>query len=409
MCDKALKSSKVKATLKFINNNKILVRIASVCLVSIMTVSISAAAAGITVGYSVECNGKVIATVRDASVLENAKAVAEKTVSKEAKAAIEEPVLAVTLTVADELSDANSVAGLIIENSDKIAKASALVVNGEAVAFAENEELSEALEDRKNSYNVKSAENKSSFVDDVEIENGYFLKESIQEIEEIEDLIEDLKVKTVSTVTVDEKIAYTTKKVRTDTKSMGYYKVTTEGKNGILRKTEKVEYINGVEKKTTVLDDEVVKEPVTEVITIGTAPVIVSANQRAKASAAGFICPIDRGKFTISAYYGDGRNHKAIDLAADRGVAIFASAAGQVTFAGYDGDYGYNVVIDHGNGMKTRYAHANALCVRKGQIVSQGDMIATVGSTGYSTGNHLHFEIIINGVRVNPAPYIGLN
>lgn len=410
ICDKVLSNSKVRATFKFINNNKILVKIASVCLVSLMTVSISTAAAGITVGYDVECAGKVIATVRDASVLEDAKNIAVESVNGEAaKKAVAEPVLAVTLTVAEELADANSVAESIIENSDKLTLASALKVNGETVALVETDGLDQALEDRKNAYNVEDAENEASFVEDVEIENGYFLKQEVKKLSEINDIIDDLKVKTVSTVTVDEKIAYSTKKVRTDTKSVGYYKVTTEGKNGILRKTEKIESINGVEKETTVLDDEVVSEPVTEIITIGTAPVTVSATERAKASSAGFICPIDSGKYTISAYYGDGRNHKAIDLAADRGVAIFAAAAGQVIYAGYDSDYGYNILIDHGNGMQTRYAHANALCVNKGQTVAQGDMIATVGSTGYSTGNHLHFEVIVNGARVNPAPYIGLN
>jgi murein DD-endopeptidase MepM/ murein hydrolase activator NlpD len=82
---------------------------------------------------------------------------------------------------------------------------------------------------------------------------------------------------------------------------------------------------------------------------------------------------------------------------------------GTVTYAGYDGDYGYSVVVSHSNGMKTRYAHCNALCVSVGAKVSRGDMIATVGNTGWSTGNHLHFEIIINGNRVNPGPYIGFN
>ena len=153
---------------------------------------------------------------------------------------------------------------------------------------------------------------------------------------------------------------------------------------------------------------QVISEPVNRVITIGTAVVKVSSSEKANVSSSGFICPLERGKFVVSAYYGDGRNHKAIDLAANRGVAIFAAAGGTVTYAGYDGDYGYNVVIDHGNGMKTRYAHASYLCAKKGDVVSQGDMIAAVGRTGYSTGNHLHFEVIINGTRVNPAPYIGV-
>ncbi|MBR4761889.1 MAG: M23 family metallopeptidase, partial [Clostridia bacterium] len=65
-------------------------------------------------------------------------------------------------------------------------------------------------------------------------------------------------------------------------------------------------------------------------------------------------------------------------------------------------------IIDHGNGVSTLYAHASSLCVRAGDKVSAGDVIALVGSTGYSTGNHLHFEVHIGENRVNPQPYIGL-
>ena len=75
----------------------------------------------------------------------------------------------------------------------------------------------------------------------------------------------------------------------------------------------------------------------------------------------------------------------------------------------FDGAYGYSVVIDHGNGLRTRYAHASALKVAKGAAVEQGDLLALVGSTGNSTGNHLHFEVLVNETRVDPAPYIGLD
>ena len=170
-----------------------------------------------------------------------------------------------------------------------------------------------------------------------------------------------------------------------------------------------VETVNGKQTAKTVLSTEVVKKPVTQVVLKGTATPMASATERAQASSAGFICPMNRGSIKrISAYWGDGRGHRGIDMAGDIGVAIFAAKAGKVISAGYSGSYGYCVVIDHGNGYKTRYAHASALCVRTGATVSQGQQIARLGNTGRSTGPHLHFEILKNDTQINPAPYIGM-
>lgn len=405
---KVVSNRAVQNVSKFINNNKILVKVVCVCLVCATMVGISVTAAGITFGYDVECDGKIIATVRDASVLEKAKNLACRSVEKESiQKAIVKPKLAVTLTVADKLDNAESVANAIIENSEKIVHGSALKVNGEIVACVMSGDLESALEARKNAYNKEGLESSSCFVDSIEIESGYYLKDDLVEAEAVNDIINTLQVKTVSTVVTDSSVDYKTTKVKTDTQYLGYYKVTTAGKKGINRKTEQVEFINGVETARTLISDVVVSAPVNEVITVGTAKAVISASEKANVTSDGFICPISKGKYVITSYYGGGRNHKGIDLAANKGVAIFAVSAGTVTYAGFDSDYGYNIIIDHGNGIKTRYAHASAMCVSKGQSVSQGDMIAAVGSTGRSTGNHLHFEIIINGKRVNPAPYLG--
>ena len=256
--------------------------------------------------------------------------------------------------------------------------------------------------------NDEGAENTSEFVETVETQNGYFLKEDAVKLKKAQEIINSLAVKTVSVATNRVEVPFETQNVKDNTQVRGYSKVTTKGENGITEKTEETVRINGEVTETRVLSSKVIKEQVTQVVTIGTANNYTSATASAQAKSAGFICPISAGKYRVSAYYGDGRNHKAIDLAADRGTPIFAVAAGTVTYAGWDGDYGYNVVIQHANGIKTRYAHANALCVSTGATVAQGDMIATVGSTGWSTGNHLHFEVIVNGTRVNPGPYIGL-
>ena len=103
-----------------------------------------------------------------------------------------------------------------------------------------------------------------------------------------------------------------------------------------------------------------------------------------------------------------GRTHKGIDIGAPQGTTIVAAAAGTVTTSqyGYNGGYGNYVIISHGNGISTLYGHCTSLLVNQGQYVSQGQAIATVGSTGSSTGNHLHLEIRVNGVAQNPQNYL---
>lgn len=103
-----------------------------------------------------------------------------------------------------------------------------------------------------------------------------------------------------------------------------------------------------------------------------------------------------------------GSNHKGVDIGAPQGTAIKACAAGTVTVAaeGYNGGYGNYVLISHGNGIQTMYAHCHTLKVKAGQQVAQGELIATVGNTGRSTGPHLHLEIRVNGIAQNPQNYV---
>lgn len=105
-------------------------------------------------------------------------------------------------------------------------------------------------------------------------------------------------------------------------------------------------------------------------------------------------------------FTGQQRSHTAIDIVAPKGTPIRAPADGIVTFSGMDPSLGNMLVIDHGYGVITRYGHNNAILVREGQRVRRGDPIASVGSTGRSTGPHLHYEIRINDVAVNPLKMI---
>ena len=98
--------------------------------------------------------------------------------------------------------------------------------------------------------------------------------------------------------------------------------------------------------------------------------------------------------------------HYGIDFAAKYKQNLYATASGTVTSAGYVNGYGYTIVIDHGYGYSTRYAHCTKLLFKKGDTVSKGDCIALAGRTGRSTAVHLHYEVIVNGKKVDPADYL---
>ncbi|EGL83107.1 Peptidase M23 [Caldalkalibacillus thermarum TA2.A1] len=98
--------------------------------------------------------------------------------------------------------------------------------------------------------------------------------------------------------------------------------------------------------------------------------------------------------------------HYGIDFANRLGRPIYATADGTVTFAGSNGGYGNQVHIDHGNGYLTSYSHLQTIKVNQGDQVKKGDMIGKMGSTGCSTGVHLHYEIHLNGQPINPFPYL---
>lgn len=122
-----------------------------------------------------------------------------------------------------------------------------------------------------------------------------------------------------------------------------------------------------------------------------------------------YVWPVPNSR-RITAGWGDGRNHKAIDIGAPMGTPIVAAADGVVVKAvnsGWGGGYGLHLQISHGGGYETLYAHSSRLCVSCGQAVKQGQVIAYVGSTGYSTGPHLHFETKKNGRQYNPMTEVG--
>lgn len=110
----------------------------------------------------------------------------------------------------------------------------------------------------------------------------------------------------------------------------------------------------------------------------------------------------------VDPFRGEGAFHAGVDFSADKGTPVIATADGVVTKAGWQGSFGKAVLIDHGrNQLATRYGHMTEVFARPGQVVRRGEVIGRAGSTGRSTGNHLHYEVIYRGTPVNPYKYLG--
>ena len=110
--------------------------------------------------------------------------------------------------------------------------------------------------------------------------------------------------------------------------------------------------------------------------------------------------------YRISPFTGLREFHKGLDISSRKGTPVIATADGIVTFTGKNGFYGNMIKIDHGHGIVTRYGHLDKILKKRGEAVKRGDVIALMGNTGRSTGPHLHYEVFLNGLPINPKKYI---
>lgn len=211
------------------------------------------------------------------------------------------------------------------------------------------------------------------------------------------------KIFNISTAEIEiytEPVEYNVVYEETEELYRGETQVKTAGVNGEMQIAAKVTKENGEEVSREIVDQTVITEPVDEVVLQGT-------NDKPKWYPTGkFITPAN-GRFSSGFGRRWGRSHQGIDIAGSYGSNVVASDGGTVIYAGYNSSgYGNLVKIDHGNGYVTYYGHNSSLCVSVGDKVYQGQVIAKMGSTGRSTGNHCHFEVRVNGTAVDPMNYL---
>lgn len=276
-----------------------------------------------------------------------------------------------------------------------------------------NAALDKVLVDYRKDYDDETT---TKFANDVKVRSGKFDESKIMSVNEIIEKAEGkFSIQLATDIVYTREIAYDITTEYDESQPSSYENVKTEGENGEEEVTVRTVYVDGVQTDAYETDSEVIKEAVDEVVVKGSdsSSEGTSSSSTSSSSSYGsgsFIWPVPY-THNITSEFGMrwGRLHGGIDIA-DGGVygqSIVAADSGTVILAGNQGDgYGNYVIIDHGNGYKTLYGHMSSVAAYTGQQVSQGEVIGYVGSTGNSTGPHLHFEIRVNDVQTDPLGYV---
>lgn len=407
---------------------------------------------------AVEVNGQVVGYVESEQVFDSAKTEVAQRIKPVNGEEVEwnlNPTY--TLAVADYTLDENAMADAILQaSSAEIVEGTALYVNDELVAVTtEGQELKTAIEAIKAPYEDPGNENlRVEFNKEVRTDDGVFPTGSISACDSIVELLHGeeqgqvdyvvksgdtpsgiasgfglstqqlvdmnpqqdilnnlhvgdvllisraqpyLEVRRIETVTFEETTSLPTIYEDSNDVAFGSTKTVQEAEDGLDQVTQEwVYYGDSAEpNERTEIERITLKEPVAKKVLRGKK---LANGQLAQTGSGTLLWPVPNYKGVsrwMSSY------HKGADIRANYGAPIYASDSGVVVTAGYHYSYGNYVIIDHGNGYRTLYAHASSLAVSYGQAVQQGQVIAYVGSTGNSTGNHCHYEIYINGARVS--------
>ena len=420
---------------------------------------------------AVEYEGQVVGYVGQESVYEEAAQIVQNQLvytghEQEWKL---HPTFSIAAAKPDELSDSQTLVDAILRSSgEEITEAVGLYVNSRFYgATTEIDRLEAAIEALKEPYRAQYPGAEISFVEDLNLKKGVYLTESVQDYASLEALLHQevqgqrtytiqagdtpwkiagsndvtlddlyalnpilengsnmpvgaelvigqavpfLQVKAIVTTVEREPISYETETEYSTDLAFGVQRILQEGVEGEKDVTYETTYVGGQRtERRAVGEPVVITEPVTQIQQMGVY--MTSDGNMIKPGNGIMMFPVDYG-----GYKGMSRGysgpllpaHNGLDLRGYVGTPIYAAQSGVVTYAGQTrGGYGIHVMINHGGGVQTLYGHCSGLAVSVGQVVEQGQLIAYVGSTGWSTGPHCHFEVIVNGVRRDPMNYLG--
>ena len=383
--------------------------------------------ASLQVGLEILAGGTSLGYVRSEAEFLEAKAGAMEILTlgeDRQEEALPETAYALKLVSPNRFSSAEAMRDALLALSDgSTADACGIYVDGSFLCAVKNQSDAKAVFDAAlAAKQTAEADSMLSFLQHVTYEQGVYPTDgevlwSRAELQDYVDLMMNmnyLRVKEMKTEIVNERVPCGSVEIPSDALYIGTSRVLTAGRDGTDQVTRLVTYVDGQETEAEELSRLSLTEPVPEQLQVGTRA-LDSSFVRTTSYGGILIWPAVGATNINSDYaYRWGKLHAALDIGSSVGTSlgktVVAAAAGTVVIAGVHSSYGYYVKIDHGNGMQTLYAHclAGSLLVNVGDHVDAGTPIARIGMTGYATGPHLHFEVIINGTCVDPKPYLGI-
>lgn len=421
---------------------------------------------GLTFGLEVEYDGKTLGYITSETEFKQAEKMMQERIVADASA---EPIYTIPtykVTVVDqsELSRVDQICDELIKASNSvIVEASGLYIDDKFFgATYDRASIKQTLEGLLDASRTGEPTEKVNFMQSVKLVDGLYPQTTVKEPDEIEQLITSevegrktytvqegdspwkiaqsvgvgvsdllllnpgidkslfpgqdvlisqaqpfLPIKVTRTIIYEDSLPYEIVQNKSSSYTRGYTKITKKGENGIQEVTAEVTLVDGVEIQRNILSSRVVQEPVAEQVTVGTKEIKVSTGNGTSSTVGTgrFMWPVVGGG-RISCGFQGYVGHTGTDITLYHGAQIVAADSGVVVIAKTNArGYGNHVMIDHGNGIQTLYAHLSRRYVSYGEKVSKGDVIGLMGRTGNVTGTHLHFEIRVNGRYMNPMRY----
>ncbi|MFC6548891.1 peptidoglycan DD-metalloendopeptidase family protein [Cohnella cellulosilytica] len=369
------------------------------------------------VGVKVVVNGETVGVVRDEATAKKLlqrvknKYVPARLVAKQGDAEVRSLSLNASASDEEAESEADAAPTRIVTSVSFAEKVETVEDDIDAAELSDPDELFKTLTEGEpipRKYTVKKGDcigciaAKLNISEELIYKNNTWIKNDLINIGDVLDLSEEeppiLNVNSEEEVTEIEAIEPPIEYQKSDSMKLGQQKVLKEGTEGSQQVTYRLLKRNGALIEEEQIARKVLKEPIPTVILKGTK--VIRGEGSGK-----FIWPVSGAR--ITSYMGSrwGRMHNGIDMIGKS--SIMAADEGVVEFAGYkSGGLGNAIIINHQNGFETVYGHMKSVKVKKGQIVEKGDVIGIMGSTGRSTGTHLHFEVHLNGKLKNPTSYL---